>query len=988
MSRMPVGLSVVVLFLMMLVMPLWGQSVVNLSNQTWTIWPDPEASWNQDELFLPPVDMEQVPVPAPSCGWQDLYGKSGRKTQLPATVEQHTWGENGNGFGISGNYTGVSWFVTTFEAGADWAGKRVVLDFESVRLRAEVFVNEILVGYDLINGTPFRVDVSHVVKPGTTQRLAVRITDPGGGFVWRNGDTLRWGDYPIPPSYGFGGITGRVSLTVSDRTYIENVFIKNRPEVTYADLEVTLRNEETMPTHGTLTYQVVPVGGRRALAKGKEKISSLSDRQILRKTLKCKRAKLWSPAAPNLYELTLAWKGENGSSHTLCRRFGFRWLEVRDTGGDKQLYLNNQRLVFRSAASAGLWPMSGRCPTPALARRQIEAAKSLGLNMLHFHHTSAHPRVLEAADELGLLVAEEPGCAPGGSDRFTQAFQREKLLRLIKRDRNHPALVIYNTQSDSATAPLETAFRDIADAHKLDETRVVTFTRRMPQVDVNASRGQDLVPLTRHMLPYDHKPYQQGWLDLIDAHGPGVYRDGLYQGATDYACFLEPSAEISIHGHGGGIGTPPQLQQLRDAIMQSATPGWDGRAYVARCVAFENFLTDKGFRDAFATIDDLCSSLGAVAHYYQGRVIENRRIGNVADGYVINAWEDSKIGNHTGLVGVFRHPKTAPEILAGYNRPLYVAVKCHDKVVAVDEEIGVDLHLVNEADIKGELTLLLSVQDDRGLYIEKTWPVMATGGAAYGELLVRDISVLTRTPGYTTIKAVLRKGKKDIATGQERVYALAYDPNELTGRVAVMDPNNEMQALLRSAGLTDLEAYEGRRPEAACLVVGAGIPAGWSEPTSRAGDMLLDWVTDGLTLVVVKQADVWADFLARREVVDYRGRRSLRSGDAGGNYFVRQHPLFTGLPVNTAFNWEYQCLAQYQDRERFGLRLLGEQCVVGCFADHQQELMTAVGVVPLGRGRILLSTLDLEAAIMSHSRASIMAKQILLNYLKYATTTD
>ncbi len=50
--------------------------------------------------------------------------------------------------------------------------------------------------------------------------------------------------------------------------------------------------------------------------------------------------------------------------------------------------------------------------------------------------------------------------------------------------------------------------------------------------------------------------------------------------------------------------------------------------------------------------------------------------------------------------------------------------------------------------------------------------------------------------------------------------------------------------------------------------------------------------------------------------------------------------------------------------------------------------MTAVGVVPLGRGRILLSTLDLEAAIMSHSRASIMAKQILLNYLKYATTTD
>lgn len=980
MSRMPVGLSVVVMLSMILVLPLWGQSVVDLSSQTWTIWPDPEASWDEDELFLPPVDMESVPVPAPSCGWQGLYGKSGRRTPLPATVEQHTWGENGNGFGISGNYTGVSWFFTTFEAGADWAGKRVVLDFESVRLRAEIFVNEILVGYDLINGTPFRIDVSPVIKPGETQRLAVRITDPGGGFVWRNGDALRWGDYQIPPSYGFGGITGRVSLTVSDRTYIENVFIKNRPEATYADLEVTLRNEETRPTHGTLTYKVVPVGGRRALAKGKEKISTLSDRQVLRKTLKCKRAKLWSPASPNLYELTLAWKGENGTSHTLSRRFGFRWFEVRDVGGDKQFYLNDQRLVFRSAASAGLWPMSGRCPTPELARRQIEAAKSLGLNMLHIHHTSAHPRVLEAADELGLLLAEEPGCGLGGSDNFTKTFQREKLLRLVKRDRNHPALVIYNTVNNTATASSAAASRDIADAHKLDETRIVTFTQRIP--------SQELAPVTLHMLPYDHEPYQQGWLDLHGPHGPGVYVDGLYEGPANYACFLEPSAEILIHGYNGGMGTPPQLQQIQHAIVQSEMPGWDGRSYVARCVAFEDFLTDKGFRDAFATTDDLCSSLGAVAHYYQGRIIENMRISNVADGYVINGWEDSKIGNHAGLVGAFRNPKTSPEMLAGYNRRLYVAVKCHDKVVAVDEEIAVDLHLVNEADLKGELTLLLTVQDDRGLYIEKTWPVMATGGATYGELLVRDVSVLARTPGYTTVKAVLRKGKKDVAVGQERIYALAYDPNELAGQVAVMDPNNEMQALLRSAGLAGFEDYEGRRPEAACLVVGAGMPAAWTGENSRLGDTLLDWVTDGLTLVVVKQADVWADFLARKEVVDYRGNRLLRSGDAGGNYFVRQHSLFAGLPVNTAFNWEYQCLAQYRDRQRFGLRLQGEQCVVGCYADHQQELLTAVGVVPLGRGRIVLSTLDLEAAIMSNSRAGILAKQILLNYLVFATGTE
>jgi hypothetical protein len=982
-------MPILLLFSMMCIRPLWGQPTLTLSDLTWSIWLDPEAPWQDDELFLPPVDMAHVPVHTPTCGWQSLYGKSRHQTTLPATVEQHTWGENGNGFGIGGNYTGVSWFFTTFEASRDWAGKRVVLDFESVRVRAEVFVNEVLVGYDLIHGTPFRMDVSHAINFGKTNRLAVRITDPQGSLVWRDEETTRWGDYEIPFRYGFGGITGRVWLTVSDKTYIEDVFVKNRPEMTTMDLEVTLRNEERMPTHGTLTYKVVPVGGRRILAKGKEKITTLSNRQVLRKTLKCKRADLWSPASPNLYELTLAWKGENGTSHSLSRRFGFRWFEVRDVEGDRQFYLNDRRIVYRSAASWGHWPINGAYPTPELARRQIETAKSLGLNMLHFHRAIGQSLVLDAADELGLLLGEEPGTYPPDSESdFTRAFHREKLLRMVKRDRNHPSLIIYNMANHATQDPAEDVYRNMADAHKLDETRIFTFTRGVFSQGRNPNPPLEAAPVKLHMLPYDHKPYQQGWWDLHQPVGPGVYVDSLYQGSTDYAGYLNHPAEILIYGHNGGAGTPPRLQRIKEAVAKNETAGWDGEAYVAQCAAFDHFLTSKGFRDAFATTDALCLSLGAVGHYHQGRVIENLRIANLADGYVINGWEGSKIEHQAGVVDAFRYPKTTPEVLATYNQPLYVAIKCHHKVVAVDEEIGVDLHLVNEIDVKGELTLLLSAEDERGRYIEKNWSVTALGGATFGELLVRDVSIRTRTAGYTTLTAVLRKGKKDIATGRERIYAVAYDPNELKVPIAVLDPNNEMQALLRNAGITDFREYDRGRPEAVCLVVGGGPSAAPIQGRHGLGDSILDWVTDGLTLVVVKQADAWADFLARRDVVDYRGLSEMGLGDNGGNYFVRQHPLFTGLPVNTAFNWEYQCLAQHQGRRRFGLRLQGEQCVVGCYVDHPPEVLTAVGIIALGRGRILLSTLDLEAALKSNERSAILAKQILLNYLKYATDIE
>ena len=98
---------------------------------------------------------------------------------------------------------------------------------------------------------------------------------------------------------------------------------------------------------------------------------------------------------------------------------------------------------------------------------------------------------------------------------------------------------------------------------------------------------------------------------------------------------------------------------------------------------------------------------------------------------------------------------------------------------------------------------------------------------------------------------------------------------------------------------------------------------------------------------------------------------------------MREHDLFDGLPVNTAFNWEYQALSQYNNRDRYGLRLMNDECVVGVTADHKQEIYSAVSILKVGKGRIIVSTLDLEAAINSGAEASVVAKKVLVNYIMY-----
>ncbi len=122
---------------------------------------------------------------------------------------------------------------------------------------------------------------------------------------------------------------------------------------------------------------------------------------------------------------------------------------------------------------------------------------------------------------------------------------------------------------------------------------------------------------------------------------------------------------------------------------------------------------------------------------------------------------------------------------------------------------------------------------------------------------------------------------------------------------------------------------------------------------------------------------------------------------------MREHPLFKGLPVNCAFNWEYQCFATY-NRRRIGLRLFNGETIVGCVSDHKKEVYSALSLIPAGRGQVIITTLDIPACIQeikayNHSKdldginesmnsfnnsdknkANIVGQQLLFNMLRQA----
>lgn len=992
-----------------------GRIVRDLSANNWKIWLDTAAEWKNDKLYAPPVSLQSLPVNPPVGGWQKLKGTQGKTVKLPATVEEFYWGQNKNSFGVSGNYLGVSWFSTSIHIPVSDKGKRIMLHFESVRFRAEIYINEKLAGYDLVTGTPFEVDITNYVTYGALNSIAVRITDPNGNFDWRDSQNFMWGDYRTQPTHGFGGITGKVQLVVTNKTFVDDIYIKNKPSVREVDVQVILTNQAAGPAEGNLQLQIREnkANGKVIFQKNYPPLTLAEGSTAASYSLTINDARTWSVDSPHLYILTATWKGKDRIIDKKEQRFGFRWFEVRDINGDKQFYLNNKRIVVRTAISWGFWPVNGIAPTDSLAKKQVMIAKQLGLNMLNFHRTIGQQNVLNYADELGLLYYEEPGGNQYPADRFNAtdptgrmqadfyfAVRDEKLFRMIKRDRNHPSLVIYNFHNERGAEPQQKDSLQMLAAHALDETRIKTYNSSNGSIKMGPDKRFKL-----HLLPYSTAFHDYGWFDQHHAGGPGVYHDNLYKNPADFAKYFDHKDEIIYYGEEGAIGTPPRLQLIRADILKRGTDiGWESDSYLKWYDAYDSFLKKNGFSKAFPDVDALTTGMGNVAYYYQGRILENIRISNTIDGYAVNGWESMMLENHSGIVDNYRNPKGDVNLIARYNQPVYIAVKINRKVIATGDTSLVDFHIVNEVDLHGDYNLLVKVLDnDRKLLLTKVIPVKVSGGIVYGELLSAALPVVAAKEGYIYVTADLRKNETTVAKGDDIIYAVKPDISGISNDGMIADTSGILANFLNGAGVRFREFRSGR-PQGKYLLVGAFQPQQTGNPLVTD---ILEWVNEGNTLIVVNNSDAWAAHLAQKEVIDYRGSKILGTSWYGGNFFSKYHEIFNGLPQAQVFNWEYQCFATY-NRSRIGMRLFNGETIVACVSDHKKEVYSALSIIPHGRGRIILTSLDIfscikdlkaekkpegdgENAAMNtfnlsgSNKANITGQQLLLNMLKYAS---
>lgn len=934
-----------ILLLVMLLTMIMGSNVasqsrytISLNGDEWKLWMDKKAMWRNDKLFLPTEtkDLSNLPVNQPTGGWSVLCDTStGVNVQVPGTVEEYLTKTKSP---KPEDTEGVSWWWRKIKIPIDMKGRQIRLYFGSVRMRAEVYLDGRLVAYDIVGESPFDFDITNAVKFGTEQTLAVRVTNPGGNYDSQDFTRIKWGKYEVPTGRGFSGLIGDVHIECLNSVYISDVYMQNTPEVKKVNAIVTLSNTKEQNTKHDIDIVVTEKNSpmKEVFHTTMKNITITSDNQTVNIPIEIKDAKLWDVNMPNLYVCHVQLKNGKNVVDNNERTFGFRWFTAEGIGKDAILRLNGRRIVLRSAISWGYFPATGLYSTKEMANRQVNIAKEMGLNMLNFHRSIGMPVVFEAADSLGLLYYEEPGSFNAANNNtFIRTIANEKLHRMIKRDRSHPSLIIYNLINELRGSIAddkeltEKRMNDMKIAHALDPSRIMTFTSGWAKKENSEEDSK------AHMRPFDDKLYRRGWFDAHRAGGPATWEQRSYKSPKENFMFSDNHTEIFMRGEEGAISTPPRIEKIYEEIVRTGKNGWDGLFWRDQYQKFSNYFNEKRLASSFGTIDNLTRAMGDISLYHQGRRIEGLRMQNIGDVYAINGWEAMPYDNHSGVVDIYRNPKGNIQTLAYYNQPLYVAVSTRSQIVRCPGTAIIDFYIVNEKNLNGNHTLCIKVLSPDGQEVfNKKEQINIVGGDTFGQLLVENVSVpIKKNGGMYRIEAeIISSDGKVCAIGRDEVLGVEWQAEDMAGTGAYYGiANDPMATFYKKNTGKELPPLSKKSGKLDWIVVNR---TPFEEPVDIASKFFMD--KDGKSTL---QVTWFSDFNMRNKVV-------TNTVDNISHTFKNGEQPDKSLKANKPYSavWEGKIMPQHTGEFQFfvetnrGVRLEVDGKTVLNFWDNKKEI--------------------------------------------------
>lgn len=398
------------------------------------------------------------------------------------------------------DYNPVGHYVHEFTVPENWKGMDVIMDFEGVESAFYLWINGKMVGYSEDSRLPAHFNISKFLKKGKN-RLAMKV------FRFSDGSYLEDQDY-----WKYSGIERNVFIQARPKSRMNDYVLGNKLINQYKDGNFTLDVNMLNPQKGQKVEVKVLSATGKSLFKQIQGITSPADTLIHFEKL-LKSVQPWSAESPYLYTLVINTTDRNGRvEESVAQPFGFRTIEMKNG----QLLVNGVAITIKGVNRQEHNAVHGRTLSIGEMVKDVKMMKQFNINAVRTSHYPNYSEWYQLCDKYGLYMVGEANIECHGilDTEYKQLADREdwypafhdRMYRMIKRDRNHTAIIIWSMGNESGYGK---SFEKLYDMSKaMDPTRPVQYEGGgyYAKSDIYCPMYARIWSLRRHVNQRDERP--------------------------------------------------------------------------------------------------------------------------------------------------------------------------------------------------------------------------------------------------------------------------------------------------------------------------------------------------------------------------------------------------------------------------------------------------------------------------------------------------
>jgi len=894
------------------------------------------------------------------------------------------------------DYEGVAVYRRSFNAPKTWQDKISHVSFDAVNYRAEVYLNDHVVGVHEGGFTPFSFRIDSMLNFDKENVITLRVLGP----ILLDTDKVIDGIGAMETPQWRGGISGgiwqSVRLVATDKHYIKDIYIEPNYQASQAKVTLSSTNFGEFSSQDKVNFSITEVASNKVVVNKQITYNFQAGQNKLVESIDIPDAKTWSPDSPNLYQMTVSIEREGKVSDTVIDRFGLREFSIKD----KRFQLNGEEIYVKAVFLEGVYPVGIATPVDLdLARKEIKLAKEAGFNMIRPWRRPPPPKWLDLADEMGVLVVGSPALECMDLPVSTPDLPRRvinELKQTILRDRNRASIVMWELYNEVRRPVLKQMMAETSMmARDIDPSRLI-----LDESGGWAFGAKVYLPNERDFMPFN---------DVHTYPGPNVTND-WYDKFLGVSYTTEERKKLNIKGKpighnlktGAtsfvselGYGSYVDFDKVNARFAKEGNPLAPPTRYHQQLGSQLSEVLAAKLSDIYATPQDFYQEQQEIHGKANARMIEATRANANITGYCVHALTGGDWVMGAGLLDIWRNPKEAVyNSTQMANKPRILTIRTFPRSAYQGENVRITVKGINDlADIKGSFKV--SVQNEQGKSIWQTSSNIDFKHAI-SELLDKQIATTDLTGTFTVKAEVSNFLGESIAANSFAFDVFNLNTKNNIKQFAVIDQTGDVKKFLNKQGI-GFSAFNSETSINTPVLVAMKSK---KQPQQVAlNKQLSDFAKRGGKVTYVQFPYIgpkWKDGVLGKGFsmnMPIHLKMKASTGLWGGmSHVVANHPIFKGLPSNKSMQGVYENV-----RAKISMVELMAKPIVTVIANDNFPDMTLMkrhyqgtgdvwsgsdlSEVKHGKGSLLISTMR----IVPHLGKDPVADKLLLNLLSYIT---